>query len=130
MGDECDKQLNLGNFVFDEENLGSFLDVCVIDFCVYVPIFCRSFITSMCNRSNNDIHDMLRNNCLGSNFIKYSRLYFTFSKAMNKIISTKERFFISLVGPSGSGKSHIFFEWLKIGKFQPKFDKIFYFSQH
>ena len=34
---------------------------------------------------------------------------------MNKIISTKEQVFISLVGPSGSGKSHLIFEWLKIG---------------
>ena len=49
---------------------------------------------------------------------------------MNKIISTKERVFFSLVGPSGSGKSHLIFEWLKIGAFQPKFDKIFYFYQH
>ena len=49
---------------------------------------------------------------------------------MNKIISTKERVFISLVGPSGSGKSHLIFEWLKIGTFQPKFDKIFSFYQH
>ena len=49
---------------------------------------------------------------------------------MNKVISTKGRVFISLVGPSGSGKSHLIFEWLKIGTFQPKFDKIFYFYQH
>ena len=49
---------------------------------------------------------------------------------MNKIISTKERVFISIVGPSGSGKSHLIFEWLKIGTFQLKFDKIFYFYQH
>ena len=49
---------------------------------------------------------------------------------MNKIISTKERVFISLVGPSGSGKLNLIFEWLKIGTFQPKFDKIFYFYQH
>ena len=46
---------------------------------------------------------------------------------MNKIFSTKERVFISLVGPSGSGKSYLIFEWLKIGTFQPKFDKIFLF---
>ena len=49
---------------------------------------------------------------------------------MNKIISTKERIFISLVGPSGSGKSHLIFDWLKIGTFQPAFDKNFYFYQH
>ena len=36
---------------------------------------------------------------------------------MNKIISTKERIFISLVGPSGSEKSHLIFDWLKIDTF-------------
>ena len=46
---------------------------------------------------------------------------------MNKIISTKERVFISLVGPSGSEKSYLIFDWLKIGTFQPAFNKIFYF---
>ena len=46
---------------------------------------------------------------------------------MNKIISTNERIFISLVGSSGSGKSHLIFDWLKIGTFQPAFDKIFNF---
>ena len=45
---------------------------------------------------------------------------------MNEIISTKEQIFISLVGPSGSGKSHLIFDWLKIGTFQPAFDKIFF----
>lgn len=49
---------------------------------------------------------------------------------MNKLISTKERIFISLVGPSGSGKSRLIFDWLEIGTFQPKFDKIYYFYQH
>ena len=49
---------------------------------------------------------------------------------MKRTISTKERFFISLVGPSESGKSHLIFEWLKIVTFQPKLDKIFCFYQH
>ena len=49
---------------------------------------------------------------------------------MNKIISTKERIFISLVGPSESGKSCLIFDWLKIGTFQPAVDKIFYFYLH
>ena len=49
---------------------------------------------------------------------------------MNKIISTKERIFISLVGSSGSAKSHLIHEWLKIRTFQPEFDKIYYFYQH
>ena len=47
---------------------------------------------------------------------------------MNKIISTNEgTFFVSLIGPSGSGKSHVFFDWLTIGTFKPAFDKFFYF---
>ena len=49
---------------------------------------------------------------------------------MNKIISTKERVFISLVEPSGSGKSQLIHDWLVFGTFQPEFDKIYCFYQH
>ena len=49
---------------------------------------------------------------------------------MNKLISTKNRVFISLVGPSENGKSQLIYNWLKIGTFQPKFDKINFFYQH
>ena len=49
---------------------------------------------------------------------------------MNKLISTKNRVFISLVGPSETRKSQPICNWLKIGTFQPKFDKIFFFYQH
>ena len=49
---------------------------------------------------------------------------------MNKLISTKNRVFISLVGPSETGKSQLIYNWLKIGTFQPKFDKIYFFYQH
>ena len=59
-----------------------------------------------------------------------SRIHFTFTKFMNKLISTKNRNFISLVGPSDSGKTYLILEWLKVGIFQPKFDKIYFFYQH
>ena len=49
---------------------------------------------------------------------------------MNKLISTKNKVFISLVGPSETGKSLLIHNWLKIGTFQPKFDKIYFFYQH
>ena len=49
---------------------------------------------------------------------------------MNKLISTKIRVFISLVGPSETGKSQLIYNWLKFGTFQPKFDKIYFFYQH
>ena len=58
------------------------------------------------------------------------RVHFTLTKAMNKLISTKNRVFISLVGPSETGKSQLFYNWLKIGTFQPNFDKIYFFYQH
>ena len=49
---------------------------------------------------------------------------------MNKLISTKSRVLISMVGPSETGKSQLIYNWLKIGTFQPKFDKIYFFYQH
>ena len=49
---------------------------------------------------------------------------------MNKLISTKNRVFISLVGPSEFGKSQPIYNWLKIGTFHSKFDKIYFFYQH
>ena len=58
------------------------------------------------------------------------RIHFTFAKIMNKLISTKNRVFISLVGPTETGKSQLIYNWLNIGTFQPKIDKIYFFYQH
>ena len=49
---------------------------------------------------------------------------------MNKLISTKNRVFISLVGPSETGKSQLIYNWLKNGTFQPEIDKIHFINQH
>ena len=49
---------------------------------------------------------------------------------MNKLISTTNRVFISLVGPSETGKWQLIYNWLKIGTIQPKFDKIYFVYQH
>ena len=37
---------------------------------------------------------------------------------------------LSLVGPNDSGKTYLIHQWLKFGTLQPKFDKIYFFSQH
>ena len=42
----------------------------------------------------------------------------------------KQSSFISLVVPSETGKSQLLYNWLKIGTFQSKFDKIYFFHQH
>ena len=49
---------------------------------------------------------------------------------MNKLIFTKKRHFLSLVGPSQTRKSKFTYSWLKIGNFQPIFDKFCFFNQH
>ena len=49
---------------------------------------------------------------------------------MNKLISTKNRVFISLVGPSETGKLQLVYNSLKIGTFQLKFHKTYFFHQH
>ena len=49
---------------------------------------------------------------------------------MNNQISTKNRVFIPLVGPSETGKSLLIYNWPKIGSFQSKFDKTYFFYQH
>ena len=49
---------------------------------------------------------------------------------MNKIITTKNRVFISLVGHSETGKSQLIYNCLKIGTFESKFDNIYFFYQH
>ena len=49
---------------------------------------------------------------------------------MNKLISTKNRVYVSLVGPSGTGKSQPIYNWLKNETFQPNFVEIYFFYQH
>ena len=58
------------------------------------------------------------------------RIHFTLAKNLNKLNSTKNRVFISLIGPSETGQSQLIYNWLKIGTFQPKSDKNYFFYQH
>ena len=60
MVDQCDKPVNLGNFVFDEENHERkswklFGRTCNRSLLVFL---CQFFDASMCNRSNYVIHNM------------------------------------------------------------------------
>ena len=49
---------------------------------------------------------------------------------MNKIISTKDRLFMSVSEPSGSGKTDLIFQMFLKGTFYPSYNKIFYFYLH
>ena len=111
MVDQCGKPVNLGNFVFDEENQERkswklFQGTCnrslLVFFVLVLMLVCAivpNLLSTTCEK----------NNSLGSYLIECSRLYSTFSKAIKNILSTKQRTLISLVGPSGSGKTHLYF---------------------
>ena len=49
---------------------------------------------------------------------------------MNKIISTRDRLFMAVVGPSGTGKTDLILKMLTSQTFYPKFKSIIYFYQH
>ena len=49
---------------------------------------------------------------------------------MNILISTRNRVFILLAKPSETRNSQRIYSWLKVGTFQTKFDKTYYFCQH
>ena len=49
---------------------------------------------------------------------------------MSKLIFTENQVFISLVGPSETGNLQLLYNWLKIGTFQPNFDKVYFFNQN
>ena len=59
-----------------------------------------------------------------------SRLRTSKPKAMNKIISTSDRLFLAVSGPSCCGKTELIFKMLLQNTFSPKFQSIFYFYQH
>ena len=97
--------------------------------CVSVPTFCHFIHHIWLLLENSPFKNLRQINCLGWNFVQCGRIHFTLSKIINKLISTKNRVFISLVGPSETGKSQLIYNWLKIGTFQPKFDKNYFFYQ-
>ena len=98
--------------------------------CVSVPTFCHFIHHIWLLLENSPFKNLRQINSLGWNFVQCGRIHFTLTKIMNKLISTKNRVFISLVGPSETGKSQLIYNWLKIGTFQPKFDRIYFFYQH
>ena len=60
----------------------------------------------------------------------HSRLRTSKPKAMNKIISTSDRLFMAVSGPSCCGKTELIFKMLLQNTFSAKFQSIFYFYQH
>ena len=98
--------------------------------CVFVTIFFNFLDYLRLLLACTFDQDLRRFYCLDKDLVQCSRIHFTLIKIMNKLISTKNRILISLVGPSDSGKTYLIHEWLKVGTFQPKFDKNYFFYEH
>ena len=58
------------------------------------------------------------------------RIQFTLAKIMNNLISTKNRSLFQWLVHQKLKKLQLNYNWLKIGTFQAKFDKIYFFYQH
>ena len=127
--------INLDKIVFDDNNqerkswscLGQkssrslivFLSQFFIILLIIFGCFWRIHLSKTCDESTVWVGFL----CSAAGY----NLPFTLTKIMNKLISTKNQVFISLVGPSETGKSQLIYNWLKIGTFPPKFDKIYFF---
>ena len=110
-------------------NLGPVWDKPVPDRWLCLCPNCLSFFDHLrLLLENSPFKNLRRINCLGWNFVQCGRIHFTLAKIMNKLISTKNWVFISLVDTFETGKSQLVYNCLKIGTFQPKFDKIYFFS--
>ena len=126
---------NLGKIVFDDNNQESkswfclgqtcsrslivFLSQLIVSFLIIFGCFWRVQFSKTCDGSTVWVGN-----------VWCRRITFTLTKIMNKLLSTKNRVFIPLVGPSETGNSQPTYNWLKIGIIRPKFDKIYFPYQH
>ena len=92
--------------------------------CVFIAIFCITLEYLRLLLAYTFSSDFWRIYSLGRNLVQCRRINFTFTKFMNTLNSTKNRIYISLFGPSVSGKTYLIHAWLKFGTFQTKFDNI------
>ena len=127
--------INLGKIVFDDTNqerkswscLGQtcsrslivFLSQLFFFLLIIFGCFWKIHLSKTCDEYS-----------LGWNFVQFGRIHSILTKIMNKLVSTKNRVFISLVGPSETGKSQVIYNWLKTGTLQPRFDRNYFFKQH
>ena len=102
-------------------NLGPVLDRPAPDrWLCFCPNFCRFVDHLWMFLVKSSFKNLGWINCLFWSFVQCGNIHFTLTKIMNTLISTKNRVFNSLVGPSETEKWQIFYNWSKIGTFQPK----------
>ena len=73
---------------------------------------------------------LVANQLFGLEFCAVRQDTFYSHQDYEQVNFAKHRVFISLVGPSETGKLQLIYNWLKIRIFEPKFDKIYFFYHH
>ena len=111
-----------------EEILGLFgTNLFQIADCVSVPTFCHFFSSSLVAFGEFTFQKLVTNQLFGLEVCAVRQDIFYPRQVNEQSNFYKSRVFISLVGPSETGKSEPLYNWLKIGTFQPKFVKIYFF---
>ena len=95
--------------------------------CVSVSTFCHFVNHLWLVLESSPFENLWQINRLSWKFVQYGRIHFTLKKIKNKLISTKNRVIISLVGPLETGKLQLIPIWRKNRTFHSKFDKIDFF---
>ena len=95
--------------------------------CLFVRNFCR-FVDYIWLLLENATYD--ESTVSVGNFSNAAEFTFYLRQDYKQVDFYKNRVFLSLIGPSETGESQLFHNWLKNGTFQPKFDKISFFHQH
>ena len=130
MNDQED-DINLGKIVFDDNNQERKSWACLGQTCsrsliVFLSqLFVILLIIFGCFWRLH-FSDLVTNQRFGLEVCAVRQDTFYPHKIMNKLISTKSRVFMSLGGPSETGKMQLIYNWLKIGIFQPKFENIYF----
>ena len=109
--------INLGKSVFDDNNqerkssscLGQTCSRSQIVFLSQLFVYFVDHLSMLLEKS--PLKNLRRINCLGWNFVQCGRIHFALTKAINKLISTKNRVFNSLVGHSETGKTQLIYNW-------------------
>ena len=130
--DEADA--GISNLVFDVNKKERPPSRCCSKSSVWSNIFCSSQYHSFNDQpllhcALSFVRNLRRKIDLDCIVVKFSWLYFTKFKTMNKVILTYDRVFMSIGGPSGSGKTELIFHMLQGNSFYPRFEKFITFAR-